>query len=323
MVTRTVSPPSTFFLPAFAKPNAALADIRDSRYTLDLNCPIGYQSIEQIMEGTKDAWPEDGLCCKLPTACVSDKFIVRPLFVKTEREETMKTKSKSIVLAVWAMTALLAGCQSGNQPTTEQPAEQPATKQAGAAKSGAPKRRPASTEARAETVTVPAGTTLAVRLSNTIDTARASSGEEFEGTLAEPLVARGVEVAPAGSRVTGRVTNAVSSGRLNRPAELSLVLSSLTPEGGRPVEISTSAWAAKGQSHKKRDVEMIGGGAGVGALIGAIAGKGKGAAIGSAVGAGAGTAAAAATGKKEIVLAPETALTFTLTAPVTLEVRRR
>ena len=89
----------------------------------------------------------------------------------------MKTKSKSIVLAVWAMTALLAGCQSGNQPTTEQPAEQPATKQAGAAKSGAPKRRPASTEARAETVTVPAGTTLAVRLSNTIDTARASSGD--------------------------------------------------------------------------------------------------------------------------------------------------
>src|SRR3989441_379820 len=274
------------------------------------------------MKRTKGAWPEDGLCCKLPTACISDNFIVRPLFVETEREETMKTKSKLIALAVWAVTALLAGCQSGNQPTTEQPAEQPSTKQA-TAKPGALKRRPASTEARVETVTVPAGTTLAVRLADTIDTGRASSGEEFGGTLAEPLVARGVEVAPAGSRVTGRVTNAVSSGRLNRPAELSLVVTSLTPEGGRPVEISTSAWAAKGQSHKKRDIEMIGGGAGVGALIGALAGKGKGAAIGSAVGAGAGTAAAAATGKKEIVLAPETALTFTLTAPVTLETRRR
>ncbi len=234
----------------------------------------------------------------------------------------MKTKSKLIVLAVWTMTALLAGCQSGNQPTTEQPAEQPSTKQA-SAKSGAVKHRAAATEARVETVTVPAGTTLAVRLSNTIDTARASSGEAFDGTLAEPLIARGIEVAPVGSRVTGRVINAVSSGRLNRPAELSLVLTFLAPEGGRPVGISTSAWAAKGQSHKKRDIEMIGGGAGVGALIGAIAGKGKGAAIGSAVGAGAGTAAAAATGKKEIVLAPETALTFTLTAPVTLEAKRR
>ena len=237
----------------------------------------------------------------------------------------MKTKSKLIVLAVWAMTALLAGCQSGNQPTTEQPAEQPSTKVA-ATKSGAAKHRAAATEARVErveTVTVPAGATLAVGLADTIDTARASSGEAFDGTLAEPLVVRGIEVAPVGSRVTGRVTNAVSSGRLNRPAELSLVLTSLTPESGRSVEISTSAWAEKGQSHKKRDIEMIGGGAGVGALIGAIAGKGKGAAIGSAVGAGAGTAAAAATGKKEIVLPPETALTFTLTAPVTLEAKRR
>src|SRR5207244_12562680 len=157
-------------------------------------------------EGTKGACPEDGLHSNFPTACVSDRLIVRPLFVKTEREESMKTKSKLIVLAVWAMTALLAGCQSGNQPTTEQPAEQPSMKVA-ATKSGAAKHRAAATEARVETVTVPAGTTLAVRLSNTIDTARASSGEAFDGTLAEPLIARGIEVAPVGSRVTGRVTN--------------------------------------------------------------------------------------------------------------------
>src|SRR6266516_7057823 len=78
------------------------------------------------------------------------------------KEESMKTKSKLIVLAVWTMTALLAGCQSGNQPTTEQPAEQPSTKQA-SAKSGPVKHRAAATEARVETVTVPAGTTLAVR----------------------------------------------------------------------------------------------------------------------------------------------------------------
>jgi hypothetical protein len=245
----------------------------------------------------------------------------------------MKTRVKWIVpVAVWTMAALMAGCQSGNQQSTEQPAEQPSTQQAGA-KSGAPKHRrehrPASTEAgastaaRAETVTVPAGTVLAVRLANTIDTGRASSGQAFDGTLAEPLMVQGIEVAPMGSRVTGRVVNAVSSGRLNRPAELSLVLTSLTAEGGTPVEISTNSWAEKGQSHKKRDIEMIGGGAGVGALIGALAGKGKGAAIGSAVGAGAGTATAAATGKKEIVLPPETALTFTLTAPVTLQAGRR
>jgi len=233
----------------------------------------------------------------------------------------MKTRGILITLAV---ATLLGGCQSSNQQTAEQPAQQTAqTGQQTGQKSAAVKHRPRATEARTENITIPAGTALTARLDGSIDTARASAGDEFEGTLAEPLVAGGVTVAPAGSRVSGKVTDAVSSGRLNRPAELALVLTSLTPEGRGPIQISTSVWSEKGKSHKKRDIEMIGGGAGVGALIGAIAGKGKGAAIGGAVGAGAGTAAAAATGKKEIVLPAETALTFTLTAPVRLEERVR
>ncbi len=242
----------------------------------------------------------------------------------------MKTKSIVTAVAAWVLTMLLAGCQSGgNQPNAEQPAQptdQTASKEAGAKSEGL-KRRPAGSapneaRARTEAVTVPAGTALEVRLASTIETGRTTAGSEFEGTLAAPLIVNGVDVAPVGSRVSGEVANAVSSGRLNRPAELSLVLTSLTPEGGRPVPISTSTWGEKGKSHKKRDVELIGGGAGVGALIGALAGKGKGAAIGAAVGAGAGTAGAAATGKKEIVLPAETRLTFRLTEPVTLERRR-
>ena len=133
----------------------------------------------------------------------------------------------------------------------------------------------------------------------------------------------GIEVAPVGSRVTGRVTHVVSSGRLNKPAELSMMLTSLTPQGGKETEISTNNWSAKGESHKKRNLEMIGGGGGVGAIIGAIAGGKKGAAIGGAVGAGAGTGAAAYTGKKEIALAPETKLNFELAAPASFTVRKR
>jgi hypothetical protein len=136
----------------------------------------------------------------------------------------------------------------------------------------------------------------------------------FQGSLAEALVVNGVTVAPRGSLVNGQVTNAVSSGRLKRPAELSLVLTSLTPEGGQQTPISTHTWSMSGKSHKKRDITMIGGGAGLGAAIGAIAGGGKGAAIGSMVGAGAGTAGAYATGKKEIAVPAETQLAFRLSA---------
>jgi hypothetical protein len=120
----------------------------------------------------------------------------------------------------------------------------------------------------------------------------------------------------------GKVTRVVSSGRLKTPAELSLTLTSLKPKEGSEVALATSPWSMKGESHKKRDIEMIGGGAAAGALIGALAGGKKGAAIGGAVGAGGGTGVAAATGKKEIHLPSETKLRFTLTEPVSFTVNK-
>jgi hypothetical protein len=237
----------------------------------------------------------------------------------------MNKKRAIRALAIVFTVAALVGCQSGNQQGNEETASPEA-----ASSSSSSSRRPAlrhrseasSTPAAptTRTVTVPAGTEIPVRLTTGLNTGSTSSGSAFEGSLAAPLSVNGVEVAATGSRVAGTVTNVVSSGRLNRPAEISLVLTSLTPEGGQAIQISTSTWSASGKSHKKRDIIAIGGGAGLGAAIGAIAGGGKGAAIGSAVGAAGGTAGAYATGKKEISLPPETRLNFRLSAPATFTV---
>jgi hypothetical protein len=78
--------------------------------------------------------------------------------------------------------------------------------------------------------------------------------------------------------------------------------------------VTSSAVGAKGKSHTKSNLTKIGGGTAAGALIGGLAGGGKGAAIGAGVGAGAGTGVAAATGKQDVTLSAETARTFTITS---------
>ena len=98
---------------------------------------------------------------------------------------------------------------------------------------------------------------------------------------------------PKGTEVKGRVVEVVSSGRLKRPASITL---QLTQIGDSPIETETEQ--IDGKSHAGRNAALIGGGATVGAILGAIGGGGKGAAIGSVVGAGLGTATAAATGSK-------------------------
>ena len=101
-------------------------------------------------------------------------------------------------------------------------------------------------------------------------------------------------------------------------ASIQLTLTEIIRNNGKSVPVSTKPFTAVAESTKKRDAGIIAGGAGLGAAIGAIAGGGKGAAIGAGVGGGAGTGTVLATKGKDIKYAPETRLTFTLSAPVEL-----
>jgi hypothetical protein len=165
--------------------------------------------------------------------------------------------------------------------------------------------------------TLPVGTTVRVRLQQSLNSGTAKSGQGFTAVLDEPLVVDGKTVAAKGANVKGIVSRAVPSGRLKTPAELYLRLSSVEV-GGKSYPLQTSSVGRRGESHKKRDTIAIGGGSALGAIIGGIAGGGKGAAIGAGAGAAAGTGGAYATGKKNIEYAVETPLTFKLRQPATI-----
>ncbi len=164
-------------------------------------------------------------------------------------------------------------------------------------------------------LTVPAGTPIVISLQQSISSETAQSGQGFAAVLEEPLVVSGQTVAPKGAEVRGQVLAARKSGRMHNSGYLRIALSSITVEG-KELPVQTSSIFIQGGAHKKRNMALISGGAGGGALIGALAGGGKGALIGGLVGAGAGTGAAYATGKKDVGFNAERRLTFRLTQPL-------
>jgi hypothetical protein len=170
---------------------------------------------------------------------------------------------------------------------------------------------------RAIPVTIAYETAIHVTLNQALTSNHSKPGEHFEATVSEPIVVEGKTVVPAGAQATGMVVDAGQSGRLMGRGRLELALEAVDVNGVS-YDIHTLDSNRIGRSHKKRNIELIGGGAGAGTLIGAIAGGGKGALIGGPVGAGAGVATAFITGKKDVRLPPETRLTFRLSQPVTI-----
>jgi hypothetical protein len=158
---------------------------------------------------------------------------------------------------------------------------------------------------------IPAGTLLKVSLIDALNTDTNSAGDRFLASLAESVVIDGTTVLQKGTKVRGYVIEVEGSGRVKGLASIRLALSDIM-QGNKMVAIATDTFAATADSAQTRDAGIIAGGAGVGAVIGAIAGGKKGAAIGAVTGGGAGTGVVLGTKGKEIHYGPETRLDFTL-----------
>ena len=127
-----------------------------------------------------------------------------------------------------------------------------------------------------ERITVPAGTTLLVRMRGSVDS-RSRTGDVFESTLEADLMVGGIVVAPRASRVYGRIASAEAGGRAFGKARLELQLTDVEIDGALQ-PIVTSDFRLQGKSQGTLRNTALG--AGLGALLGGSDGAEKGALAG-------------------------------------------
>lgn len=184
------------------------------------------------------------------------------------------------------------------------------------AASPAPRPQPATTAAT-QAITLPAGTSVFVRMIDGIDSSTNKIGDPFHASLESALVVGDTVVAPPGADVYGKLTQAKEAGKISGGAQLTLELTGIRVNGNI-VPVDSTDYDVAGKGRGTQSAERIGGGAVLGTIIGAIAGGGKGAAIGGVVGAGAGTAVQVSTKGDQVRIPSETLLEFKLQQDVTV-----
>jgi hypothetical protein len=169
----------------------------------------------------------------------------------------------------------------------------------------------------AETVTVPAGTRVLIRMIDSVDSSKQKAGFRFTATLETNLQAVDVVVAPRGTTVYGKLASASSAGRTSGSSELTLELTDIVING-TAYPLLSNTYEVKGAGEGSKTAKKVVGGAGLGALIGGIAGGGKGAGIGALAGAAGGTALAASKKGQQLSIPSESLLEFRLQQPAIL-----
>lgn len=170
-----------------------------------------------------------------------------------------------------------------------------------------------------QTITIPAGTDLAVRISESLETGKVQTGDKFHGALADNLVINGQTAIRRGASVTGSVIEAKDAGHFRGNSELSLAIDRITT-ANKTLPVSTETLVQKGKGRGKNTAVKAGGGALFGTLLGALAGGGKGALLGAAAGGAAGTGVNAVSRGDQVNIPSESILHFKLNQPLQVTV---
>lgn len=169
---------------------------------------------------------------------------------------------------------------------------------------------------------IPVDTTLRLQLMTPINTKTNKEGDRFTARVVEPSTY-------VGATVEGYIARIERSGKLKGHTEMALDFETITFQDGRrsafyaqieKIYIGDSIKTVDEEGNidsasKNRDILIrSGGGAALGAIIGAIAKGGKGAAIGAIIGAGVGAGSVFIQGNKELILDSGTEMSVRTTA---------
>jgi len=176
--------------------------------------------------------------------------------------------------------------------------------------------------ARAErVVTIPAGTTLRLRVDRAFGSDISRVEQPVPATLVHPVVVNGRTALPSGSVASGYVADASRPGKVKGRGRVAVRFTRITPAGDdNRYTMQTRPWVAVAPATKKKDALTIGLPAAGGALIGGLIKGKKGAGIGALAGGGAGTAVVLTTRGKEVRVNRGATLAVRLAEPLTVRV---
>ena len=163
-------------------------------------------------------------------------------------------------------------------------------------------------------VVIPSGTQISVRTDVAIDSAKDTIGKLYPARIQQSIVdSTGAVGIPQGASAQLQVVN-LNQGANASSQDLALELYSVNLNGTE-FRVDASSVTEKGSAGfgmNRRTAEYAGGGAGLGALLGAVFGGGKGAGIGTLAGGGLGALTQYLTRGKRVNVPAESVLTFQL-----------
>ena len=159
--------------------------------------------------------------------------------------------------------------------------------------------RPVTRPAPVESLRLPEGTELKLRLETALSSATSREGDTVTARVESATDDGGRVALPGGTVLKGRVVEVKRSGRVKGRAMVAVDFDRIVVRG-RTSELEASPISAEAPDDHGRDAKIVGGAAAAGAIIGAIKDGGEGFAKGAILGGAAGTGAVLVTRGRDI-----------------------